>query len=618
MSRVIPRSRSCLLLALLSLVAFGGEAARGQITFSPQEIVEGDIAFLDYRTDETVSHWTWDFGDGSSPESGPVDENDGIITQHQYGTLGDYVVTLTADDKRCSATLTVRRRGIPEFTGVKFGVSPRLAYLDQLTTTTLVTLSNASELEAPGRSDFLVKQLEWAILRADGAPAVSPSPTTTRPTLDVELDYGGIPLPPEGEVLDVTLTLYYEYKDSQGVRRTDGAATATQRGILTVAPYSGADGKTNLESAQKILSDGRFYKKEFPHELGWDDILEAYRAKGPAPRSDRYLYYHLLSGDAAAPGESARKGALELFLAVVMEQEGEESGSTSDQEETDAERGLAETVNEIVSGQLLVGNKRLIESLRVRYPRIADFEPNNPPERLPAPPEARQETAELEVPLLNLSAGLRSAFRAIRLFPKVLRTFDPYGPFAEYGFPQYITFEDGVLAQQPIPMLNEYAQVSRCLQRRGLGGVELGKKLFNLSINDPEARGDAKPVLKETAHEVFVGACILAAAQGAEGYKVNDGAQLRAEIQNARDLFQKINLGLNPLGNRGELIPNESFAAICQDAQESVADAREAEIEARQERRLLDQNQAALRNELHDQRASYITPPSKPRARSAR
>ena len=227
MSHVIPRSRSCLLIALLSLLAFGGEAARGQITFSPQEIVEGDIVFLDYRTDETVSHWTWDFGDGSPPESGPVDESDGIITQHHYGTLGDYVVTPAADDKRSSATLTVRQRGIPDFTGVKFGVSPRLPYLDRLTTTTLVTLSNVSELEAQGRSDFLVKRLDWPILRADGSPAVSPSPTTTRPTLDVELDYGGIPLPPEGEVLDVTLTLYYEYKDSQGVRRTDGAATAT-------------------------------------------------------------------------------------------------------------------------------------------------------------------------------------------------------------------------------------------------------------------------------------------------------------------------------------------------------------------------------------------------------
>lgn len=146
------------------------------------------------------------------------------------------------------------------------------------------------------------------------------------------------------------------------------------------------------------------------------------------------------------------------------------------------------------------------------------------------------------------------------------------------------------------------------MPRRGLGGVELGKKLFNLSINDAEARSEAKRVLKETAHEVFVGSCVLAAAQGAEGFKVNDGAQLRAEIQNARDLFNKINLGLNPLGNYGEFIPNESFTAIYQDAQEAVSDAREAEIEAREERRLIDQNQAALRNELQNQRASYITP----------
>jgi hypothetical protein len=101
---------------------------------------------------------------------------------------------------------------------------------------------------------------------------------------------------------------------------------------------------------------------------------------------------------------------------------------------------------------------------------------------------------------------------------------------------------------------------------------------------------------------------LMANGQTENQFAQNEGNSLMAQVRIATDLFDKINAGVNPLGNDGSFIPNESFAAIYQDAQDAVGDARTAEIEAREEKRTFDRNQADLRNELQSQRASFISP----------
>jgi hypothetical protein len=256
-----------------------------------------------------------------------------------------------------------------------------------------------------------------------------------------------------------------------------------------------------------------------------------------------------------------------------------------------------------------VGNQRLIEALRIKYPVIFGFDPDNPPERLPVPPGVREETAAIDVALLDYHASLFHTLGAVKEFgTDILRTRATPGlePFPE--FPRYLTFDDVTLSPQPIPIKNEYWQLTSLLDKMSLGTVEKAKRLYRLSLADPTARQEAKEECKKAGLQGYLGMALLAAGQSTEDFALNQGNSLLAHVKNARDLFEQINAGLNPLGNDGSFIPNESFSATYQDAQDAVADAREAEINARQESRTYDHYQADLRNEQQSQRAQFITP----------
>lgn len=337
------------------------------------------------------------------------------------------------------------------------------------------------------------------------------------------------------------------------------------------------------------LSLGRAYRKGFPDEYTWADIVKAYGARGQDEngREDRYVYYHHLENAYDDAG-----GAL--------------FGDTTDD---DARRTFAESVNEILQGQVLLGNSRLTEALRLKYPRMAEYDPENPPETLPAPPGVREETQAIDVALLDFAAALRYPASAIQTYgPDILRSRATPGAEPYPGFPRYVSFLDPTLSPNPIPIKSEYWQMTTCLERMGLGSVEKAKKLFRLSLTDAAARREAKETCKTTGTQTWLGMVLLAACQSRDDFELNEGNLCLAHMKNARDLFEQINAGLTPLVDNGDFIPNESFAAIYQDAQEAVQDVLSAEIDARQEDRTYDSYQTQLRAELLNQRASYITP----------
>lgn len=337
------------------------------------------------------------------------------------------------------------------------------------------------------------------------------------------------------------------------------------------------------------LSLGRAYRKGFPDEYTWADIVKAYSARGQddSGQEDRYVYYHHLQN-----AYDAARGAM-----------------TGDPANTDNRRNMAESVNEILQGQVLLGNSRLTEALRLKYPRMAEYDPENPPETLPAPPGVREETQAIDVSLLDFEAALRYPAAAIQSYgPDILRARATPGNEPYPAFPRYISFLDPTLSPNPIPIKCEYWQMTTCLERMGLGSVEKAKKLFRLSLTDEAARREAKETCKTTGTQTWLGMALLAACQSRDDFERNEGNLCLAHMKNARDLFEQINAGLTPLVDNGDFIPNESFAAIYQDAQEAVADVREAEIYARQEDRTYDSYQTQLRSELLNQRASYITP----------
>ncbi len=331
------------------------------------------------------------------------------------------------------------------------------------------------------------------------------------------------------------------------------------------------------------LSLGRSYRRGFPAEYGWEDIIRAYAT--PDASGNAYRYYQAL-GDAlsdAYPGARSGNGLKRVEL--------------------------AEALNEILQGQSLVANQRLIEALRVKYPRLTDAEAANPPPRLPQPPGARTETQAIDVSLLDFQAALQPVFQAIQEFgTPLLRSRAEPGrePFPQ--FPSYLAIADPDLSPQPVPIRNEYWQLTSVLDRLAFGGVEKARKLFNLSVADATAREESKETCKRAALTGYLGMAVLAAAQDTNDFVMNQGNSLLANVQNARDLFEGINGGLNPIRNNGEFVPNSSFASTLGASRRAVDDARSSEIEFRSEKREFDRRKAELRSELQSQRAQFITP----------
>jgi hypothetical protein len=339
--------------------------------------------------------------------------------------------------------------------------------------------------------------------------------------------------------------------------------------------------RTNVDlvtvvSQPKALTLSRGYRRGFPSLYDWDDITKAYTAEGRG--GDRYSYFH---------------HAMEAY----------QTAQTSMDRQV-----LTEAANEMIQGQALVGNKRLVEALRIKYPRVVD--PGEAvPDRLPEPPGVRQETAAIDVALLDFEAGITMGFEALRQYGAgIFRSRAERGAEPYPQFPGYVELKDTTLSQQPVPIKNEYWQLTGAMEKHALGSVAKAQKLFRLSVRDKSARAEAKEECKKAGLRGYLGMAVLAAGQSPEDFTANKGNDLLAHVKNARDLFEQINAGLNPLGNDGSFIPNESFSSIYEDAREAVADAREAEIRAREEDRTFDRNQADLRNELQSQRGQFITP----------
>ncbi|MCL4785197.1 MAG: PKD domain-containing protein, partial [Verrucomicrobia bacterium] len=538
-------------------------------------VFEGDaVRFIYFETNNTVAKaniksWAWDFnGDGTFDAQGTnvlqmdqtwyatqnplrVTNNIEVIAPilRVSNTLGQVftVTNLTEDFRLGNQQEPLFLRVVKQATGnskikINFSANPRLVETNS-------PVRFYADVEAA--NDVLVNSITWIF--GDGGNGAGSNPQHSYAVTGKR---------------DVVMTVNYTI--TSGTTPTNQFISRTNFAFIEVV------------ATPAKLSQGRAYRRGFPQEYDWDDIVKAYSAT--AANGDDYTYYHHF--------ENAFSGAVN-------------SPDTSVPYAWDNK--FHEVVNEILQGQTLIGNKRLIEALRIKYPRLPD--PDNPPPRLPIPPGVREQTAAIDVALLDYHAALLHVFTLVQRFgPEVLRAGAAPGnePFPD--FPRYLTFTDPTLGQQPIPIKNEYWQLTSCLEKLALGTMAKANKLFRLSLQEPEAREEAKEECKRAGLQGYLGMMVLAAGQTPEQFASNEGNSLLAQVKNARDLFEGINAGLNPLNNDGSFIPNESFAAIYQDAQEAVADAREAEIAARNEDRTYDQYQAELAKELLNQRLSFITP----------
>lgn len=567
------------LTVLFLLCAIGVSASAQTLRFYavPYRVNEGDSVTFKYieatntLPRSAIASWKWDFnGDGivdatSATQSdmnatwvAALDRNlpnDAVqyvspilhVTLTGGGTLSVTNITEPVSfrpDRDLYLAIVPRATGNPDLSA-SFAANPRLL-------TTGGEVRFFADLK-PNREDLRVQRIEWDF--GDNTPgAVGSSPVH---------QYGS------ASTNTVSMTVLYSVSD-----RPTNFLTRTAEAFIVVVPDAGK------------LSLGRSYRRGFPAELGWEDVIENYST--PSGSGDSYVYFHYLT---------------DAFYDFTADASGFGTNSALGRER------LTETVNELLQGQTLLGNQRLINALRMKYPRLDTYDPLNPPPKLPEPPGAREETLALDVALLDFQAGLFYAFTAITNFgPDILRSraTPVQEPFPD--FPGYLTFSDPSLSQLPIPIKNEYWQLTTALDRVALGTVEKAKKLFNLSIVERPAREESKEACKKAGLYGYLGMALLATGQSTNDFVLNQGNSLLAHVKTARDLFEGINAGLNPIGNDGSYIPNESFQNTYAAAQEAVTDARAAEIEARQEDRTYDQYQADLRNELQSQRAAFITP----------
>jgi hypothetical protein len=346
-----------------------------------------------------------------------------------------------------------------------------------------------------------------------------------------------------------------------------------------------------IQNQPAVLSMGRAYRQGFPERYGWDEVINAYSA--PNASGNSYSYFNLLE---------------EAYL--------EQQGQLTDPlklADASQRRTMAEVVNELLQGQTLRGFQTMIDALRMRYPRITD----RGAKRLPTPAGTREETAALETAALDFQQALQYSAFTIRAYgPEILRAtgVDAVTGKAPYPqFPQYVTFTDATLTgstgkEVPIPVKNEYWQLSVAAGGQGQARVEKAKLLWRASTQDATTLPEAKEECKVAATQSYLAMALLTQGQTDTQFQQNESNNLQAHLRNATDLFDKIAAGVNPSGSDGSYIPNESFAAIYQDAQSAATEARNAEITARDEKRLFDRNQADLRNELLNQRNQYITP----------
>jgi len=467
------------------------------------------------------------------------------------------------------STISIRSRAVGNADLIlNFTANPRLAKAAEIGPPAIAaeTVRLYSNPQAVGARAIDSASYLWQFTNTSGGTSPADS-TDANPRLE-NLEAGSY---------DVSLTVDYtvSYLNAAGDTLTSsGTLTETKQDFFRVV------------AVPESLQLGRAYRRGFPDTLGWEDIIDAYQAPGPG--NDRYVYFKHLEN-------------------AFFQQQADLTGNSSDPDE---QQQMAEDVNELIQGQLLVANDRLIEALRIKYPRLAEsIDPEDPSQRLNPPAGTRSETSAIDQALLDYLLPVYHASTSLQVFGTgILRNRAPQGAEPYPQFPQYLTFEDPSLSQAPIPVKNEFWQLTTLFEREGLGRVEKAKKLWRLSAQEPEALGEAKQECKVAGHHGYLSMALLASGQSVEDYNANEGNGLLAHVKNARNLFEMINAGVNPLGNDGSFIPNESFAAIYQDAQEAVGDAREAEINARQEERTWDRYQAELRSEHLNQRASYLTP----------
>ncbi len=251
--------------------------------------------------------------------------------------------------------------------------------------------------------------------------------------------------------------------------------------------------------------------------------------------------------------------------------------------------GFRETLSEIMAGETLLGNQRLLQGLRTRYPGVGD----------PFDPDQRT--------LLTQSAGIfRSALELaaerIRQGPERLRSRGT----VNQEFPFFVENTPNIAGAQGEIVEADYLRFTDLVIRYGLAGNSLGKRTFFLGNDTPSERANAAATLQRTAQTVYLSAALLAAAQPVRDFQTNNGFEVKRQVNDAQQTFDDIRNGFNPLTLRGDFVPNQPLDNLLAGVRNLVVSAQGDERAARMLNRQYDEDQTALTQELRRQTETYI------------
>jgi hypothetical protein len=284
-------------------------------------------------------------------------------------------------------------------------------------------------------------------------------------------------------------------------------------------------------------------------------------------------------------------GAKGEFLAL-LDEFGARLADPNDSVVREATCGFRETLSEIMAGEALLGNRRLLQGLRARYPVTGQ---NGDP---PDPSQLSLLTQSNDI----FRGAVELAGDRIRQGPARLRSRGT----VNQDFPFFTENTPRIAGTQGEVVEDDYFRFTDLLTRYGLAGNSLGKRMFFFGNDEQEGRDEAAAVFQGTAQAIYLSDALLAAAQSPRDFQDNLGAEVKRQVTDAQRVFDDIRAGFNPLSLQGDFVPTQSVDNLMNVVSNALALAQTKEAEARDSNREYDEIQTTLAEELRDQREEYL------------
>ncbi len=255
----------------------------------------------------------------------------------------------------------------------------------------------------------------------------------------------------------------------------------------------------------------------------------------------------------------------------------------------EASAGIQEALNDLMTGQSLVGNDLMIRGLRTRFPGTGD-------------PQDPDQLTLLRQSVAAFDSGVNDVIEQLRVHPDALRAS---GNVIQQ-FPIFVENAPRPGVAQGETVENEFYRFTEIAYRDALAGNAVGRRQFFFGNVTPAGRDEAARSLKRAAQVTYLNTALLTAAQSTDDFQRNAGYQMKRQVLEASRIFDDIRAGFNPLKLLGDFVPRQPVENFLQTFDLLVASAQTDEAGYQTNLRQYDSDQTQLSTELRNQRERYL------------